>query len=341
MAPSSNQHKELPSSSKRYRSNVKSEIASSSKKHKELDSSSRNHKELPSTTKQDKELGSPSKKPPRQSVSSNKKPRESASTIQKLKDFFQMVHRLIEYSGLSNQIVQNIVIFAKSLTVKGSDVIEGVVFRAVLFKTFNMVDIVMMDRLYHVICKHSQQRLLQDRVTIEDFSYLICTFLTDNLDLKINFVFRIYDLNEDGVLDDVKDLHKLFHPTAIKMAAEDDEVKDVISDLTNYFLRIFGKDKERVIELEDFRKRVKEDIILLQPIGRCLPYQRDSNSFKEKLQALDPEYATNFFSGERDKVLLCPDIPKKTFYPVVMDCPDEAYAAPSKKSVSVLSTRVQ
>lgn len=45
--------------------------------------------------------------------------------------------------------------------------------------------------------KRSQSKIL----SVEEFCKLVCIFLTPDLDLKINFVFSVYDVDSDGFLN--------------------------------------------------------------------------------------------------------------------------------------------
>lgn len=230
------------------------------------------------------------------------------------KSFWGIVHRLTDYSGLAESVVQNIVIYASSLPKNGSDTIERLVFTAQLLRKFNIEDRFMIDRMYHIIGK-------EEKVSIEDFARLICTFLTENLDLQINFVFSIYDLNSDGLLCVGMDLYNLLHPVAIKMSPDDEDIKDIISDLTNYILKMFNIYHDRSVGIEEFREKVKEDGLLIHVLGRCLPYTHDIDLFKQKLMCLDPRDAMRYFSTERGRSLGDPEMPKKSFYPIDIDCP--------------------
>ena len=109
----------------------------------------------------------------------------------------KLFERIYNAFDLKEEIVRNVLAYVKCLPKPGTDIIDKNVFVAQMQRHFNLTDTVLLERMYRVCCLDEKST----RVFIDEFVELICIFLTSIRDLKVQFVFRVYNAREDGYLN--------------------------------------------------------------------------------------------------------------------------------------------
>ncbi|GFR70160.1 EF-hand calcium-binding domain-containing protein 1 [Elysia marginata] len=109
----------------------------------------------------------------------------------------QLSERIVKLTGVEQSIAMNVIMYAKNLTPPSNpDVIDKVVFIAQLCTRFGMSSMFLIDIIFESLkvkgCAYMK---------LEEYVRMVCVFLTTDIEVKIDFVFRCYDIQRDGYLD--------------------------------------------------------------------------------------------------------------------------------------------
>ncbi|XP_005106321.1 EF-hand calcium-binding domain-containing protein 1 [Aplysia californica] len=238
------------------------------------------------------------------------------STFKRMQDDFnQMVDRLQEYSGLDKHLLKNIAMYAKCLPRKDSDMIDEPIFMAQMSNRFKLSNSFMISRIYSVT-----KTAKAGHATVEEYCRLICTFLTDSLDTQIDFVFRVYDTNQDGGISQLE-LVQLLRP-CVTSSDEDVDLDEALRELIEVVMQATDTNQNGTIDLEEFRQLVKKDILMLQCLGPCLPHQQVVKQFRKLIEGKAANEGAETFANERKKSLKEVEIKSKEgLYPIKLELP--------------------
>ncbi|BFZ14039.1 hypothetical protein BsWGS_17079 [Bradybaena similaris] len=155
-------------------------------------------------------------------------------------------------------------------------------------------------------------------VTVEEYSRMICIFLTSDVDIKINFVFDVYDLDSDGLLTKLE-VHTLLMTTISQAGDEQDEM---LKDLIEIVMKVVDRDGSGTIDLSEFRDLVKKDVLYIELLGQVIPDDTGIQMFKNSFLKKTDKQMKDFFARERAKnVVSCSDTQKEeTYYPLKLEC---------------------
>ena len=81
--------------------------------------------------------------------------------------------------------------------------------------------------------------------------------------------FQIYDLNGDGYIVR-EEMFVLLRQTIVKPQTEEDRDEGV-KDLVDLILKKMDQDHDGRVSLADYETTVKQDPLLLEAFGQCLP----------------------------------------------------------------------
>lgn len=237
------------------------------------------------------------------------------------REFAQYAHKIQEIYDLDIALVKNIIMYARALLTEGTSEIGQNVFSGEMNQIFNLTDGLMVSRIYHV-CRNSKDP--KAKVNADDFARLVCLFLTEKIDLQINFVFKVYDTNHDGFIDTTNEFPTLLRPTVTLMNKYTDineEEEDGLRDVIDMAMQTLGlkPNSNKSFNLEEFRALVKENPLRLQCLGQCLPIECDIEYFKNKIKDMAPYDVAEIFFKTRDKTIIAPKIPKKKLFPITME----------------------
>ncbi|KAK0057063.1 calcineurin subunit B [Biomphalaria pfeifferi] len=231
----------------------------------------------------------------------------------------RLINRLAENSGLEKWMVENILQYANQMPKqKGGDV-DLLIFMAQMSKQFDLNSVILIQSMYETLKKAKTQSM-----TVEEYARAICLFLSDDLDSKVEFVFRVYDVNHDGMVE-WHELYTLLRPCIISPEpVEDADTEDSLRELVDMVLKVTDMDMDGFISCEEFKALVKSNILYLQVLGPCLPSEIAVQSFKNKLTGKTPFQVSVQFSDERIQSLSEIKINmKKTdqLYPIRLELP--------------------
>ncbi|RUS80506.1 hypothetical protein EGW08_011727, partial [Elysia chlorotica] len=151
-------------------------------------------------------------------------------------------------TGVRLKVVANVIVYAKQLCPPDQpDLIDENIFVAQMGLRFGITS------RYHVQLMFESRRIKKvsgKLMLVEDYIRLICIFLSKKLDLKINYVFSVYDFKQDGMLD-VGEISALLR-TSIIHSGDDNDPADALHDLITLLLSVTDTNNDGVISLEEF-----------------------------------------------------------------------------------------
>ncbi|KAK6491431.1 EF-hand calcium-binding domain-containing protein 1 isoform X1 [Huso huso] len=148
-------------------------------------------------------------------------------------------------------------------------------FRSILHNTFGMTDDMIMDRVFRAFDKDNDSN-----VSVKEWIEGLSVFLRGTLDEKIKYCFEVYDLNGDGYISREEMFHMLKN-SLIKQPTEEDP-DEGIKDLVEITLKKMDHDHDSRLSYADFEKAVKEENLLLEAFGACLPDAKSILAFERQ-----------------------------------------------------------
>ncbi|KAK3777957.1 hypothetical protein RRG08_018278 [Elysia crispata] len=229
----------------------------------------------------------------------------------------QMSERVATMTGVKESLVLNIIMYAKNLApTHHADVIDKVIFVAQLWYRFGITSIFHIDLIFESLKVKGSPH-----VKLEDYVRMICVFLTKDIAVKIDFVFRCYDIQRNGYLV-TKEVHTLLKSSII-IGSDDHDSEDHVKELIELVMAMTDKNNDGIITFDEFKSYVKTDILCLELLGPVLPLEHFISSFVYLVIEKPPTDVDKLFARERQFCLQEPRIPSKRerLYPVRLEMP--------------------
>ncbi|KAI4890260.1 hypothetical protein NFI96_014035 [Prochilodus magdalenae] len=137
-------------------------------------------------------------------------------------------------------------------------------FRNILHNTFGLTDDMIMDRVFRAFDKDNDSY-----ISVKEWVEGLAVFLRGTLDEKIKYCFDVYDLNGDGYISREEMFHMLKN-SLIRQPTEEDP-DEGIKDLVEITLKKMDYDHDSRLSYADFDKAVRDENLLLEAFGTCLP----------------------------------------------------------------------
>ncbi|XP_039592808.1 EF-hand calcium-binding domain-containing protein 1-like [Polypterus senegalus] len=137
-------------------------------------------------------------------------------------------------------------------------------FRNILHNTFGMTDDMIMDRAFRAFDKDND-----GFISIKEWIEGLSVFLRGTLDERIKYCFDVYDLNGDGYISREEMFHMLKNSLTKQPTEEDPD--EGIKDLVEITLKKMDHDHDGRLSFSDFEKAVRDEELLLEAFGSCLP----------------------------------------------------------------------
>ncbi|XP_055455168.1 calaxin isoform X2 [Psammomys obesus] len=137
-------------------------------------------------------------------------------------------------------------------------------FRNILHVTFGMTDDMIMDRVFRGFDKDND-----GSVSVSEWIYGLSLFLRGSLEEKMKYCFEVFDLNGDGFISKEEMFHMLKN-SLLKQPSEEDP-DEGIKDLVEITLKKMDQDHDGKLSFADYEKSVREETLLLEAFGPCLP----------------------------------------------------------------------
>ncbi|NXM13944.1 EFCB1 protein, partial [Ploceus nigricollis] len=153
---------------------------------------------------------------------------------------------------------------------------DRTVFRDTLYNAFGMTDDVVLDRVFSTFDRDNS-----GCITVVEWVEGLAVLLRGTLEEKMKYCFAVYDLNGDGYISKEEMFQMLKHSLLIQPADEepDEGVKDLVEIAlkkmasTYLFIPFLLQDYDRdgKLSFTDFEKAVRDENLLLEAFGPCLP----------------------------------------------------------------------
>ncbi|BFZ25659.1 hypothetical protein BsWGS_28697 [Bradybaena similaris] len=231
---------------------------------------------------------------------------------------------LVEYSRLPESIVENIIQYAKVVVNPEREIIDEFAFNSQMTTQFDFSNLYIICRMMRVLKSKQYQKYLSEKgsieneLSVEEFCLCVCTFLTQNQDTQINWVFAVYDSDGDGALSR-RDLYTFLRPCILH--AEDMDFDGETKDLVEIVMAIVDRDQNGEVDLEEFRFLVKKNVLYIDLLGQCLPSDSAMNRFRAKIENKTNAQVLELFRKEfvpKDEQLTKR---RGSLYPIDLDFP--------------------
>ncbi|XP_023268036.1 EF-hand calcium-binding domain-containing protein 1 isoform X2 [Seriola lalandi dorsalis] len=156
-------------------------------------------------------------------------------------------------------------------------------FRSILHNVFGMTDDMIMDGVFRTFDNDND-----GFVGIKEWIEGLSVFLRGTLDEKIKYCFHVYDLNGDNYISREEMFHMLKN-SLIRQPTEEDP-DEGIKDLVEITLKKMDHDHDGRLSFGDFEKAVREENLLLEAFGTCLPDTTSIEIFEQRVfqEQLEP-----------------------------------------------------
>uniref|UniRef100_A0A8D2PUR3 EF-hand calcium binding domain 1 n=1 Tax=Zosterops lateralis melanops TaxID=1220523 RepID=A0A8D2PUR3_ZOSLA len=106
-------------------------------------------------------------------------------------------------------------------------------------------------------------------ITVVEWVEGLAVLLRGTLEEKMKYCFAVYDLNGDGYISRDEMFQMLKNSLLIQPA--DEEPDEGVKDLVDLVLKKMDYDHDGKLSFADFEKAVREEKLLLEVFGPCLP----------------------------------------------------------------------
>ncbi|XP_049985929.1 calaxin-like [Alexandromys fortis] len=137
-------------------------------------------------------------------------------------------------------------------------------FRGILHNIFGMTDDTLMNRVFYVFDKDSD-----NYINAQEWVKGLSVFLRGTFEEKMKFCFEVYYLTGDGYISREKIFDML--KNSLSQQSPEEENEEGIRELVEISLKKMDHDNDGKISFADFEKAVKKDSLLLEAFGPCLP----------------------------------------------------------------------
>ncbi|KAJ8273322.1 hypothetical protein GJAV_G00100260 [Gymnothorax javanicus] len=132
-----------------------------------------------------------------------------------------------------------------------------------------------LDRVFHAFDKDND-----GYVNVKEWAEGLSVFLRGTSVEKIKYCFDVYDLNGDGHISREEMFHMLKN-SLIRQPTEEDP-DEGIKDLVEIALKKMDHDHDGRLSYTDFEKSVREEDLLLEAFGTCLPDSKSILAFEQQ-----------------------------------------------------------
>ncbi|XP_074007193.1 calaxin isoform X2 [Numenius arquata] len=148
-------------------------------------------------------------------------------------------------------------------------------FRDTLHSAFGMTDVMLMDRVFRTFDRDNDSC-----ISVVEWVEGLSVFLRGTLEERIKYCFEVYDLNGDGYISR-EEMFQMLKNSLLKQPSEEDP-DEGIKDLVDIALKKMDYDHDGKLSFMDFEKAVRDENLLLEAFGPCLPDLKSSMAFEEK-----------------------------------------------------------
>ncbi|XP_065344036.1 calaxin-like isoform X1 [Cloeon dipterum] len=180
------------------------------------------------------------------------------------------LHRSLAATSQKKQLIQRP---PKTGNDGSRPVLDRECFRELLHNSLDLTEEKLMERIFHVFDKRSEGVIDGERWVLG-----MSVLLKGTLSEKEAYCFSVYDLNGDGFISKEEILHLLAGCLATP-AAGDEDPEEGVRDLTDVALRKMDVDRDGKLSFNDYVEAIKQEPLLLEAFGPCLPSEQTCESF--------------------------------------------------------------
>jgi len=148
-------------------------------------------------------------------------------------------------------------------------------FRDFLHNRFELTEDLVMDGIFRVFDRNNNMSI-DDREFVEGLAIILRGDLND----KIEFAFRVYDMKHNNYIDR-DEIQQFLRHCIVRMPEED--IEEGVKDIVELIVKKMDVDRDGKINLEDYRATVIKEPLLLEAFGPCLPDDSVRAKFEEFL----------------------------------------------------------
>uniref|UniRef100_A0A8C4V133 EF-hand calcium binding domain 1 n=1 Tax=Falco tinnunculus TaxID=100819 RepID=A0A8C4V133_FALTI len=148
-------------------------------------------------------------------------------------------------------------------------------FRDTLHGAFGMTDDMILDRVFRTFDRDNDSC-----ISVVEWVEGLSVFLRGTLEERIKYCFEVYDLNGDGYISR-EEMFQMLKNSLLKQPSEEDP-DEGIKDLIDIVLKKMDYDHDGKLSFMDFEKAVRDEYLLLEAFGPCLPDIKSSMAFEQK-----------------------------------------------------------
>lgn len=152
-------------------------------------------------------------------------------------------------------------------------------FRDLLTEDFNMTDDLILDRMFRAFDWKNDSY-----ITTDEWVPGLEVWIHGTLEEKIEYTFKVYDLNGDGYISR-EEMFQLLKNSLVKQPSEEDPDEGV-KDLVETALKKMDYDHDSRVSIGDFKQAVQADNLLLEAFGTCLPAWPLIEAFERKMDQI-------------------------------------------------------
>lgn len=168
--------------------------------------------------------------------------------------------------------------FTKTQTVeikRGRGGIDRTRFRDILHQHFDMTDDVLMDKVFRAFDGDND-----GYISDEEWVVGMSIFLKGSIDEQAKFCFGVYSMRgEDGYISR-EEMYLLLKNCLVQHQQEED-AEEMQKDLVELALKKMDIDHDGRVSIEDYQKAVRQETLLMEALGPCLPKTKCRDSFLE------------------------------------------------------------
>ncbi|XP_042362554.1 EF-hand calcium-binding domain-containing protein 1 [Plectropomus leopardus] len=147
-------------------------------------------------------------------------------------------------------------------------------FRSILHNIFGMTDDIIMGGVFRTFDKDND-----GFISMKEWIEGLSVFLRGTLDEKIKYCFHVYDSNGDSYITR-EEMLLMLKNSLIRQPTEEDP-DEGIKDLVEITLKKMDHDHDGRLSFTDFEKAVREENLLLEAFGTCLPDTTSIETFEQ------------------------------------------------------------
>ncbi|KAJ8314060.1 hypothetical protein KUTeg_008621 [Tegillarca granosa] len=121
----------------------------------------------------------------------------------------------------------------------------------------------------------------------EEWVYGMSVLLKGTMEEQQKFCFAVYDLNNDGFVSREEMFHFLKNTLVVQQMDEDPD--EGIKELVEFALKKMDQDHDGKLSFSDYKETLKEDDLLKEFLGACIPDAKTKESFLQTISNVYPK----------------------------------------------------